>query len=124
MGIDVFKASNNFVLTEFRVTLVQNAGVGANGWYASSSQFGTLEIDLQKSVDDGISWQTVCLTRPSIGTASGSVIGDNVANGTYPLASIDPAAQEIAIGDLLRLVVTSKKQRQGSFHIHVYGELS
>lgn len=125
LKISSYRASNNFTLTEFSVTLV-NMGIdnSSNRQYIESSEFGTLELDLKKSVDGGLTWDSVCALRPMLPPTPGSVLADNVPNGTIFFATLDESMQNIAIDDLLRIEVISKKQRQGAFHVLVYGELS
>lgn len=102
-GLDIFTAPQAFTLTSAIVT-VDVAGTS-----------GTLEIDVQKSTDDGATWTTVFTTKPSVAFG----IGDNAAssNATFSVTSV-------AAGDLLRLDISGFQSPQRAFFVYVIGELS
>lgn len=98
----VFKAPTAATLVSFVITLLE------------TSTSGTLEIDLQKSTDDGVNWNTVLtstvtLTGTTVGSLSGSV---TFSSDTY------------AQNDLLRLKIDGIQVGQGNFHVSVYSEVS
>lgn len=102
-GLDVYTAAQAFTLTSAIVT-VDVAGTS-----------GTLEIDIQKSTDDGASWATVFSTKPSVAFGS----GDNT-----PSSNAVFSTTSIATGDLLRLDISSFQSPQRAFWVYVIGELS
>jgi len=100
----IFKAPITGSITSVVVTLIE----------ASTS--GTLQIDLQKSTDNGVNWSAlfsspVEVTTTTVGSISGSVNFINVA------------AQNYNQNDLIRLVITNTQVNQGKFHVSVYGEV-
>ena len=103
--LPTFKAPVDATFVSFVATLLT----------ASSS--GTLEVEMDKSTDNGINWtpllsSPVEITGTTVGSISGSVNWVSV-----PLQSFDQ-------NDLLRLRITSVQVNQGDFHISIYGELS
>jgi len=91
--------------------------VGFNMTLLEASTSGTLEIELDKSTDDGVNWTPLLdtpveLTGTTVGSLSGSVDW------------VDVPSQSFAQGDLLRIRVTAVQSGQGSFQLHIYGELS
>lgn len=82
-----------------------------------ASGSGTLEVDLQKSTDNGANWSTLLtspveLTGTSVGSLSGAV------------NFINAAAQDFNQNDMIRIAITGTKTNQGAFHASVYGELA
>lgn len=101
----VFKAPVGATITSFVATLLE----------ASSS--GTLQLDIEKSIDNGVNWSPLLtspveITGTSIGSVSGSVNW------------VDIPSQSFNQNDLLRIKFTNLQTLQGAFHISVYGELS
>lgn len=97
-----FKAPVSLTITSFVMTLLE----------ASTS--GTLEVDLEKSTDNGANWVSmlnspVQLTGDTVGSISGSVDWDT---------------QSVSQGNLLRIKITGIQVDQGAFHISIYGELA
>lgn len=83
----------------------------------TASTSGTLEMEIDKSVDNGINWtpllsSSVDLTGTTVGSTSGTVNWASV-----PL-------QTFAQNDLIRIRFTGAQVDQGEFHVSIYGELS
>lgn len=96
----VYRASINGEIVEFKATLLE----------ASTS--GTLELDIQKSIDNGVNWismlnNPVQLTGTSVGSISGSV---------------DWLDQTFLQGDLMRVRFVNIQIDQGAFHLDIFGE--
>lgn len=102
-GLDVYTAPQAFTLTSAIVT-VDVAGTS-----------GTLEIDVQKSTDDGASWATVFSTKPSVAFGAGN--NSVSTNAVFSVTSV-------AAGDLLRLDISGFQVPQRAFWVYVIGELS
>lgn len=103
--LPIFKAPVSATFVSFVVTLLE----------ASSS--GTLELEIDSSIDNGINWtpllsSSVDLTGTTVGSVSGSVNW------------VDVPSQSFAQNDLLRLRITGVQVNQGDFQVSVYGELS
>jgi len=82
----------------------------------TASTSGTLEIELEKSVDNGINWiplltGSVDLTGTTVGSVSGSV------------PWVDVPSQSYAQGDLLKINIVGLQTGQGEFHLSIYGEV-
>lgn len=104
-SVPVYRAPLGATIVAFKIVLLE----------ASTS--GTLEIDLEKSTDEGVNWATllnspVQLTGLTVGSLSGTV------------SWISVPSQSFNQGDLLRIKVTGIQVNQGSFHISIYGEAS
>lgn len=99
-----YKAPVSATLVSFVVTLLE----------ASTS--GTLEVEIDRSVDDGVNW-TPLLSSPVelTGTTVGSVSG--------AVNWVDVPSQSFDQNDLLRLRFTSVQVDQGAFNVSVYGEI-
>ena len=102
--IPSFKAPVGATMVSFVITLL------------TASTSGSLEIEIDKSVDNGISWtalltSAVTLTGTTVGSISGAVNWVDVPSQTY------------AQNDLLRIRFTGLQVDQGEFHVSVYGEL-
>ncbi len=101
----VFKAPVSGSITSVVLSLLEN------------STSGTLQIDLEKSIDNGANWSAL-LTSPVevTGTTAGSISGS--------VNFINAAAQDFNQNDLIRIVLTGAQVEQGAFHVSVYGELA
>ena len=101
----VFKAPLDASIVSFVITLLE------------ASNSGTLSIQIEKSIDNGINW-TPLLSSPVqlTGTTIGSISGSVTFTG--------PTANQFLQNELLRLNITGLQSLQGSFHVSVYGELS
>ncbi len=109
-GLAYWPSPATFTLLEVKV-----------GIFEKGSLAGTLEIDVQKSVDrDPLNFSSVMTTRPSIAFASASDYDDST-NGV-----IDVTKQTINQGDWLRIDVTSLPSSGviGKFVIEVFGEIN
>lgn len=100
-----FKAPVDGTIVSFVVTLL------------TASTSGTLEIEIDKSTDNGVNWtpllsSAVQVTGTSVGSISGSV------------SWVDVPSQSFNQNDLLRLRITGVQVDQGEFHVSIYGELS
>jgi len=100
-----FKAPVGASMVSFIVTLLE----------ASTS--GNLEVDLEKSIDNGINWSPL-LNNPV--TVTGTTVGS--ISGTVDW--VDVPSQSFSENDLLRIVITGIQVDQGAFHISVYGEVA
>jgi hypothetical protein len=103
--VPVFKCPVDGTIVSFTVTLL------------TASTSGTLELEIDKSVDDGVNWTNllsspVQVTTSTVGSLSGSV------NWT------SPAAQDFVQGDLHRVRVTGLQVNQGEFHVAIYSEVA
>lgn len=96
----VYRASINGEVVEFKAILLE----------ASTS--GTLELDIEKSIDNGINWismlnNPVQVTGATVGSASGAV---------------DWLDQTFLLGDLIRVSFVNVQVGQGAFALHIFGE--
>lgn len=110
--IGTHRAANNYTITEAKLVLMN----GSSSPFSSLS--GVLQIDIERSVDNGITWDTIFASRPSIPD------GVNATGTESALITFALEGGSIAKDELLRVNVTSKKDTQGSFLISVYGDLS
>jgi len=103
--IPVFRAPVGATIVSFKAVLLE----------ASTS--GTLEIEIDRSTDEGINF-TPLLDNPVeiTGTTVGSI------SGTVDF--VDVPSQSFAADDLLRIRLTAVQVDQGEFHLSVYAELS
>ena len=121
LAIATHRAPADFNLVEFVVTIMDSAnGFDAGGSPVTSSTSGALELDLKKSTDGGITYNTILTTKPSIIDGENGA-GANSNDGTNTAVVFSDTA--IEQDDLLRIDVTGLKDTQGTFHISVYGTL-
>lgn len=113
VGLGTFKAPTDMILTEVGITLTNSPSTPT-----LSSSSGSLQIDLERSLDNGATWSTILISRPTIGD------GQMNAGEVSGLVSFIDGGEVLNAGDLLRVNVTSKKDTQGAFLITTYGELS
>lgn len=81
------------------------------------STSGNLEVELEKSTDEGVSW-TPLLNNPV--TVTGTTVGS--VSGTVDW--VDVPSQSFAQNDLLRLKITGTQVDQGEFHVSIYAEVA
>jgi len=103
--VPIFKAPVDATFVSVVVTLLE----------ASTS--GTLELEIEKSTDNGVNWtpllsSPVQLTGTTVGSVSGSV------------SWVDVPSQSFNQNDLIRIQFTGTQVNQGEFHVSIYGELS
>ena len=103
--IPVFRAPVSATIVAFKVVLL------------TASTSGTLEVEIDKSIDEGINWtpllnNPVELTGTTVGSVSGAVDWVSV-----PL-------QSFLQGDLLRVRIVNVQEDQGEFHVSIYGEIA
>ena len=110
--IGTHKASIGFSITEVKIVLLNGSSSPA------TSSVGVLEIDIEKSLDNGQSWSSILTTRPTIAD------GINSTGSESGVVEFISGEEIINQNELLRVNVTSKKDVQGSFLIHVFGEVS
>lgn len=103
--IPVFRAPVSATIVAFKIVLL------------SASTSGNLEIEIDRSTDEGVNW-TPLLNNPV--TVTGTSIGS--VSGTVDW--VDVPSQSFAQNDLLRLRITGTQVDQGEFHVSIYGELS
>lgn len=103
--VPVFRAPVNFSIVSFKIDLLSN------------STSGNLEIEIDRSSDEGINWTPLLNTPVTVtGNTTGSISG--------AVDFIDVASQSVAQNDLLRLRITGVQVDQGEFHVSIYGELN
>lgn len=101
--IPVYRAPLDGTLLSFVITLL------------SPSTSGTLEIDIEKSTDDGVNWVSLLDNPVALsGTTTGSL------SGTVDWTS--PSAQDFEQTDLLRITVVNTQVDQGEFQVAIYAE--
>jgi hypothetical protein len=103
--IPVFRAPVDGTIVAFKAVLL------------SASTSGTLEIEIEKSTDEGVNWvplldNPVQLAGLTVGSISGTVDW------------VDVPSQSFNQGDLLRVLITGAQVNQGEFHLSIYGELA
>lgn len=81
-----------------------------------ASVSGDLELQLYKSVDNGINWSPI-LSVPV--TVSGTTVGSVNSSVSF----VDLAAQNFDENDMLKVGIVGLQVDQGAFHISVYGEI-
>lgn len=100
----VFKAPVTGSITSVVITLL------------TASTSGTLQVDIQKSTDNGANWSTLLTSPVQItGTTAGSISG--------AVNFINAAAQDFNQNDLIRIDIPGLQVNQGEFHCSIYGEL-
>jgi hypothetical protein len=102
--VPVYKAPVDGTMVSFVVTLL------------APSTSGNLEVEIDKSVDNGVSW-TPLLDNPV--TVTGITAGS--ISGTVDWVDVD--SQSFAQGDLLRLRIVGVQVDQGEFNVSIYAEL-
>lgn len=112
LQIGTYKANTDFTITEAKLVLMNNTA------YPTSSSTGVLEIDLEKSTDNGLTWNSILQKRPTIEDGVSSTGSESL------LIQFVTGGETINAGETVRVSVTSKKDTQGSFLIYVYGDLS
>ena len=83
----------------------------------TASTSGTLEMEIDKSTDNGVNWSPLLsspveLTGTTVGSTSGTVNW------------VDVPSQTFAQNDLIRIRFTGVQVDQGEFHVSIYGEVS
>lgn len=101
----VYKAPVSGTITSVVITLLE----------AATS--GLLQVDIEKSIDNGINWSTL-LTSPV------AVTGNTVGSISGAVNFINAAAQDFNQNDLIRIAIPGIKTGQGAFHVSIYGELA
>ncbi|MGL4790924.1 MAG: hypothetical protein ACRCW1_05885 [Anaerotignaceae bacterium] len=101
----IFRAPVDATITQVLITLL------------SASTSGALQLQIEKSTDNGINWTPLLSTPVEItGTTVGSI------SGAVSFTSV--AAQSFDENDLLRVKVEGLQVNQGNFHVSIYGELA
>lgn len=101
----VFKAPIQGTITSVVLTLLE------------TSTSGTLQVDIEKSIDNGANWSPLLSTPVEItGTSIGSLSG--------AVNFINIAAQDFNQNDLIRIAIPGLQIGQGAFHCSIYGELA
>lgn len=100
-----YKAPVAATMTSFVITLL------------TASTSGTLEIGLEKSIDNGVNWTPLLNTDVTLsGTTAGSISG--------AVDWVDIPSQSFAQNNLLRVKINAIQVDQGNFHLSIYGEVS
>jgi len=110
--IGTHRAPSDFTLIEAKITLMN----GSSG--VTSSTSGVLSIDVQRSIDNGSTWNTILSGLPEIAD------GINATGSESASVVFISGGEDISQDDLIRVNVATKKDTQGSFLITVYGELA
>lgn len=103
--IPVFRAPVGAQIVTFKLVLL------------TPSTSGTLEVELEKSTDEGINW-TPLLNTPV------EVTGTTVGSVSSTVDWVDVPSQSFNQNDLLRLVISGIQVDQGEFHVSIYGEVA
>lgn len=104
-AMPIFRAPVDATITQVLITLL------------TASTSGNLEIQIEKSIDNGVNWTPLLSTPVTItGTTVGSI------SGAVSFTSV--AAQSFNENDMLRASVEGLQVDQGNFHISIYGELA
>lgn len=103
--IPTFRAPVSATIVAFKIVLL------------AVSTSGNLEVEIEKSTDEGINW-TPLLNNPV--TVTGTTVGS--VSGTVDW--VDVPSQSFNQNDLLRLKITGTQVDQGEFHVSIYGEVS
>lgn len=99
----IFKAPLQGTMTSVIITLLE------------VSTSGTLQIQIEKSTDNGINWAPLLTTPVEVtGTTVGSISG--------AVNWINAAAQDFNQNDLIRISIPGLQVDQGAFHVSIYGE--
>lgn len=116
-----FRAPSDFNLLELVITITDSPnGFNSVGVPVTTSTSGTLELDLKKSIDGGITYSSILTTKPKINDGyNGAGTSSNGVGGTAVVFTDVAIKQD----DLLRIDVTSLKDTQGCFNISCYGSL-
>lgn len=110
--VGTFRAPSNTTITEVKLILMNNPS------YPASSSAGTLSIDLQRSTDNGATWNTILSSAPEIAD------GVSASGSESALVTFITGGEDVETDDIIRVNITSKKDTQGSFLIVVYGEVA
>lgn len=103
--IPVFRAPVSAQMVAFKVVLL------------TASTSGNLEVEIEKSTDEGVNWTPLLNTPVQVtGTTVGSVSGT--------VDWVDVPSQSFSQNDLLRLKITGTQVGQGEFHISIYAEVA
>lgn len=84
----------------------------------STSSNGVTQLDLDVSSDNGLTWDTILTKKANIPE------GENTTGYKTESVTFTTNGEILAIDDILRVNIISKKDVQGSFLIQVYGELN
>lgn len=103
----IFKAPADASFVGFVATLI------------TTSTSGTLQLGIEKSTDNGVTWVSL-LTAASYVEVTTSAVG--AISGAVPW--LDVPSQSFNQNDLIRLSVNSVQAGQGNFHVSIYSELS
>jgi hypothetical protein len=104
-NMPVFKAPVSATITSVQLTLLE------------VSTSGTLQVDIEKSTDDGINWSTLLTTPVDL---TGTTVGSKQGSVNF----INTAAQDFNQNDLIRISIPGVQVDQGAFHVSIYGEVS
>ena len=121
VDILTFRAPAAFELIEFSITLTDSTNAfNSVGVPVVSSTVGLLELNIQKSINNGIDYVEILSTKPSIADGrNGKGLSSNDAGNTPAFFNDVSVKQD----DLLRIDVTSLKDITGSFQVTCYGEI-
>lgn len=101
----VYKAPVGATITSVVITLLE------------TSTSGTLQVNIEKSIDDGVNWSPI-LTSPV------SVTGTTVGSLSGAVNFIDTPSQSFDQNDLIRITIPGLQVNQGAFHVSIYAELT
>ena len=118
----VYRVAQSFTMTTAEIMLTDVILTDADGSTVVSSSEGILEFDIKEGVFDSGGALT---GKTSIFTAEGrpkildGVSGAGTLSGTPEFIT---NGNQITTGTVLFIEITSRKNQQGSFHFHCYGE--
>ena len=107
--IGTHRATNDFDISEIKMVIMD----AASGRETSTT--GIMELDIEKSTDGGVTWNSILDVTPKI---ADGIDGKGTESS---LAEFKTNGEEIYESELLRVNVLQKKDIQGSFLILVYG---
>lgn len=114
LQISTHRAANSFNIVSLTMIIIN----GPQG--PASSDAGDLEIDIEKSEDNGITWNSLFTSRPIVFEGPNSGDAGTIAQAP----TFVTGGESVEAGDLLRFNITSLKDTQGSFMVSCFGEIS
>ena len=103
--VPTYRAPINGIINQFKVSLL------------SPSLSGTLQIEIDKSTDEGANWSPLLSSPVEL---TGIVPGNISGNVNF----LNPVDQEFNQDDLLRIRIVGVQVSQGEFHVAISGEVA
>lgn len=112
----------NYTLQEMSVVILDSPNTfDSSGNIAETSSAGKLEVDLLRSTDGGITFDSILTTLPAIPAGYN---GKGTGSNSTGCVSTVFATTEILADQILQINITSLKDEQGSFKITCYGSVT